>query len=159
MKQLIYIFILLSSNYALYSQCDANFVVLESNGDYQFTNVSTIADDDIITSRLWRFGDGNTTTNENPTHTYNTLGLYNVILQIATQNGCNSNDTMSIEVCNINLDFNLSSVCDSDGEVALILEIEDETNVLDFVNIYFDDILVSDTAVSIQNGILNFNIK
>ncbi len=149
----------MSTNYALHSQCNANFIVLESSGDFQFTNVSTIADDDNISSRLWRFGDGNTTTNENPTHTYNTLGLYDVILQIATQNGCNSSDTMSIEVCNINLDFNLSSVCDSDGEVALILEIEDETNVLDFVNIYLDDILVSDTAVSIPNGILNFNIN
>ncbi len=146
-------------NYTAYSQCTANFVVLESSGDFQFTNVSTIADDDNIISRLWRFGDGNTTTNENPLHTYNTLGMYDVILQIATENGCSSSDTMSIEVCNINLDFNLSSVCDSEEDVALILEIEDESNILDAVNIYLDDILVSDTAISIPNGILNFNIK
>jgi PKD repeat protein len=159
MKRLIYIFYLLSMNYALHSQCDANFIVLESSGDFQFTNVSTIADDDNITSRLWRFGDGNTTTNENPSHTYNALGIYDVILQIATESGCNSNDTMSIEVCNINLDFNLSSVCDSDGEIALILEIDDESNVLDSVYIYLDDILVIDTAVIIPNGILNYNIK
>lgn len=159
MKQLIYILFLLSINYALQSQCDANFIVLESNGDFQFTNVSSIADDDNINSLLWKFGDGNTTTNENPTHTYNILGLYDVILQIATENGCNSSDTMTIEVCTINLDFNLSSVCDSDGYVALILEIDDESNLLDSVNIYLDDILVSDTAIIIPNGILNYNIK
>ncbi len=150
---------MISIHYALHSQCEANFVVVTSGSDYQFSNVSTLADDDEISSRLWRFGDGNTTINENPTHTYNTNGLYQVILQIATANGCNASDTMSVEVCSISLDFNLSSVCDNDDEVALILEIDDESNALDSVLIFLDDILVSDTAVTIPNGVINYNIK
>ena len=150
---------MISTNYALHSQCEANFVVVSNGSDYQFSNVSTLADGDEITSQLWIFGDNNTTTNENPTHTYNINGIYDVILQISTASGCNDSDTMSVEVCNISLDFNLSTVCDNDEEVALNLEINDESNVLDSVLIYLDDILYSDTAVSIFNGIINYNIK
>ncbi len=159
MKQLIYILILLSINCSLYSQCEANFVVTANGSNYQFTDLSTTADDDNVTSRLWRFGDGNTTTNENPIHTYTSLGQYEVILQIATQSGCESNDTMIVEVCSILLDFNLSSVCDADEEISLILEVTDESNVLDSVVIYLDDIPVSDTAIATLDGTLNYNIK
>ncbi|MBK8701833.1 MAG: PKD domain-containing protein [Saprospiraceae bacterium] len=37
---------------------------------------------------LWEFGDGNTSTEEFPTHTYQTLGTYTVHLQIVDINGC-----------------------------------------------------------------------
>ncbi len=42
-----------------------------------------------ITSRLWNFGDGATTsTNPNPTHTYTTSGTFDVSLTISTLDGC-----------------------------------------------------------------------
>jgi PKD repeat protein len=47
-----------------------------------FTDGSTGA-----TSWSWTFGDGGTSTAQNPTHTYLTAGTYNVCL-IATANGC-----------------------------------------------------------------------
>src|SRR5690606_10515710 len=43
-----------------------------------------------ITSRLWRFGDGGTSTQLNPSHTYDTAGTYDVMLTVASGAG---NDT------------------------------------------------------------------
>ncbi|MBP9009258.1 MAG: PKD domain-containing protein, partial [Methanospirillum sp.] len=36
----------------------------------------------IISSRLWNFGDGNTTGEVNPSHTYYNPGIYTVTLQV-----------------------------------------------------------------------------
>lgn len=48
-----------------------------------------------INSWAWNFGDpgsgaANTATTQNPTHTYNTTGVYNVTLTVGTDRGCNS---------------------------------------------------------------------
>lgn len=40
------------------------------------------------TSAAWNFGDGGTSTQINPTYTYNALGTYNVTLQVTDNNGC-----------------------------------------------------------------------
>lgn len=48
------------------------------NLDVDFCNVSTGS----IVSRTWNFGDGNTSTDESPTHTYAAAGAYDVILTI-----------------------------------------------------------------------------
>ena len=101
---------------------------------------------DTISSRLWRFGDGATSTQESPTHTYGSPGAYNCILQIATTQGCNSADTMLIELCSIGLDFNLGTLCNDDGNVALTVTVTDVFNSLQFINVFLDDILVNDTA-------------
>ncbi|MBI2271082.1 MAG: PKD domain-containing protein [Bacteroidetes bacterium] len=47
---------------------------------------------DPITSWFWSFGDGSTSTLQNPSHTYNNAGTYSVVLQVTTLQGCtNSN--------------------------------------------------------------------
>lgn len=56
---------------------------------YSFTDSSTAANDSII-SWAWDFGDGNTSTMQNPTHTYNTPGPWVVCLTVSTVLGCNS---------------------------------------------------------------------
>ncbi len=48
-----------------------------------FTDNSTLN----ITSWLWDFGDGNTTTLQNPTHTYTMVGSYNVALRVESSSG------------------------------------------------------------------------
>ena len=48
-----------------------------------FTNTSSVNGDSII-SYEWNFGDGNTSTQMNPSHTYATAGIYNVFLRVAT---------------------------------------------------------------------------
>ena len=58
-----------------------------------FTNQST----GIVTSWLWNFGDGTTSTGVNPTHTYNSPGTHKAGLTVYGPGGSNSK-TMSIIV-------------------------------------------------------------
>src|SRR5690606_37402284 len=51
-------------------------------------------------SILWDFGDGSTSTNENPTHTYVTAGNYEVQLSV-TANGQTSNETKTITIYDV----------------------------------------------------------
>jgi autotransporter-associated beta strand protein len=59
-----------------------------------FTNSST----GVITSREWDFGDGESDTAENPTHTYTTIGSYGVLLAVAGPEGTDTTDTLWITV-------------------------------------------------------------
>jgi gliding motility-associated-like protein len=52
-----------------------------------FTDQSTVSSGS-ITSWMWDFGDGNTSTTSNPTHSYGTPGSYNVCLYVATATPC-----------------------------------------------------------------------
>ncbi|MBI1341460.1 MAG: PKD domain-containing protein [Terrimonas sp.] len=49
---------------------------------------------DGVTSYLWNFGDGNTSSLPTPSHTYNMLGAYTVSLTITTATGCT--ETLSL---------------------------------------------------------------
>ncbi|MFI5129509.1 MAG: PKD domain-containing protein, partial [Chitinophagales bacterium] len=60
------------------TSCQAPFTV-------QFTDLSPGAN-----TWLWDFGDGNTSTLQNPSHTYNTFGTYTVALTITTATGCSN---------------------------------------------------------------------
>ena len=53
----------------------------------QFTDLS-IASGSSITAWLWDFGDGNTGSTQNPSHTYTSAGNYNVTLRVTTASGC-----------------------------------------------------------------------
>jgi len=65
----------------------ANFTINPSSGcvplTVQFTNQSVGA-----AYSYWDFGDGNTTVNTNPQHTYTTAGTYTVLLIVQGVNGC-----------------------------------------------------------------------
>jgi len=57
----------------------------------QFTDQSTVPPGGgSIISRLWDFGDGATSTLQNPSHTYTAIGFYNVSLLITSSTGCQS---------------------------------------------------------------------
>jgi gliding motility-associated-like protein len=47
---------------------------------------------------LWSFGDGNTSTDKDPTHTYTTEGTYEVILTVQYPYGCSFTETMTINI-------------------------------------------------------------
>jgi hypothetical protein len=64
---------------------EASFDVAQDGGTYTFTNTSTYG-----TSFLWNFGDGNTSTEENPTHTYTDSGEFEVSLTVSNMCGTNS---------------------------------------------------------------------
>ncbi|WP_111706996.1 PKD domain-containing protein [Lutibacter citreus] len=65
-----------------------------NNGEVTFTNTSTNA-----TSYFWDFGDSNTSTAKNPTHTYSTTGTYFVKLTSTNSFGTNEK-TISVIVDN-----------------------------------------------------------
>ncbi|MFY0672096.1 MAG: PKD domain-containing protein [Bacteroidia bacterium] len=54
--------------------------------------------DSNIHSYNWEFGDGNTSTSFEPTHTYSNNGTYTVTLTVITQNGCQSISTRQVEI-------------------------------------------------------------
>jgi gliding motility-associated-like protein len=59
----------------------------------QFTDLSTYTAGTILT-REWNFGDGSPVSNAiNPTHTYDSIGYFNVSLKITTNTGCNAATT------------------------------------------------------------------
>ncbi len=56
------------------------------SGTVQFTNLSTGSEP--FQSFSWNFGDGHSSSLENPTHTYNTTGIFYPSLQVTTMSGC-----------------------------------------------------------------------
>lgn len=62
-----------------------------------FTDLSTIPAGNIM-GWTWDFGDGDTSTNQNPTHLYNGDGTYEVILVADGGGGCISADTQTVTV-------------------------------------------------------------
>ncbi|ASS47665.1 MAG: hypothetical protein A3D31_17725 [Candidatus Fluviicola riflensis] len=78
--------------------CDdavAAYASAENDLTADFTDMSTGTTD----SWMWDFGDGNTSTQQNPSHTYATSGTYNVCL--IAENSCGYNDTICqiVTVC------------------------------------------------------------
>lgn len=55
---------------------------------YTITFNSSIVTFDNVTSWFWDFGDGNTSTQQFPTHTYPNQGIYTVTLTVTTSGGC-----------------------------------------------------------------------
>ncbi len=62
----------------------ANFVLQTNLSSVNFTDFSSPN----VTQWFWNFGDGNTSTEQNPTHTYTQSGVYNVCLVVT--NDCGS---------------------------------------------------------------------
>ena len=77
----------------------------------QFINTSSIPSGNII-SWLWDFGDGNTSTVQSPTYSYNNPGTYNVILAATSDYGCIASIIKPIIVHpKPGADFTKSNVC------------------------------------------------
>ncbi|GAB3327940.1 hypothetical protein GCM10027429_02210 [Marivirga atlantica] len=86
-----------------------------------FTDESVV-DDNAIVNYSWSFGDGNVSTERNPTHIYNSSGTFDVSLEI-TYDGfttCTSELSQSITI-NGELNFSINSsstaICEGDSSV------------------------------------------
>lgn len=75
----------------VYDLPNVEFTASNRGGCYplktQFTDLST-SNNSIITNWLWDFGDGNTSTQQNPFYTYNNDGNFSVKLKVTNSNGC-----------------------------------------------------------------------
>jgi PKD repeat protein len=67
----------------------ATFPGISCTGTVVFNDASTF----FPTSWNWDFGDGNTSTEQNPTHTYSAPGIYDIQLEVCNENGC---DTITV---------------------------------------------------------------
>ena len=92
---------------------DANFTFTKNKLEVTFTNSSSGS-----ISWLWNFGDSNTSTTENPVHTYASSGTYQVELYI--ENSIKSWDTIAynITVSSISTFTTSFNVSDTEGAVS-----------------------------------------
>ncbi len=76
----------------VYKEPTADFTVSSRNGctpaPIQFSDISTTAPGTTVTGWRWDFGDGGTSTQQNPLYTYRTPGSYTVTLTITNDKGC-----------------------------------------------------------------------
>jgi PKD repeat protein len=85
----------------------ANLTTACAPAAVQFTDHSTSPPGSSITSWLWDFGDGGTSAQQNPSHTYTNTGFYTVTLQVTNSNGCKelhqSADTSGLSVASTSI--------------------------------------------------------
>jgi len=62
-----------------------------------FTDLSMIPQGSIV-SLVWNFGDGNTSSLQNPTHNYSASGTYTATLTVTSNNGCTSTSSHNVLV-------------------------------------------------------------
>lgn len=115
-------------NVTIHARPKAGYIIPDvclSDTYAQFTDTSTVASPDVITTWHWDFGDpssgpSNTSTLQNPQHSYTATGTYNVQLIVTSNNGCK--DTIT-QVLSVNgsfpvSDFNVqnpSTLCANDS--------------------------------------------
>ncbi len=86
-----------------------NFTAACSGSAVQFTDQST---NGIILSWLWDFGDGNSSSVQNPSHIYANAGNYSVTLDVFTSVSCSDDTSINISVSSSPLaDFSADTVC------------------------------------------------
>ena len=90
--------------------CSAEFEVnlIEENSlMVNFTDKSITIEDDKIISWNWSFGDGNTSTEQNPTNEYFTIDNFLICLEIKTESGCQEKKCethfIKLKKCKINI--------------------------------------------------------
>lgn len=64
---------------------------------FQFTDESTNGGCGTINSWHWEFGDGDTSTEQNPEHCYPSIGPWNPVLTVTDTKGCEDSATMEVE--------------------------------------------------------------
>jgi len=136
------------------SQPNANFNATDTvncNGSL-LTNFQNTSTGFPTINYLWNFGDGNSSTQKNPTHFYNTNGVYNVKLNITDNYNCKDSliKYNYIYVDDIQANFISSK------DTACIYETVNFTNLTNLANSYFWDFGDSVTS-TLQN--LNHTFK
>ena len=85
------------------------------NADLVLTDASSVANG-TITGWFWEFGDGNTSTAQNPSHRYAAAGNYFVTLTVTTNNGCTSSVSKEVTIYVLpEANFVAQPVCENDA--------------------------------------------
>ncbi len=78
-------------------QADFSFGSACSGDDVAFTDQSTGGNYNLV-SWMWDFGDGSTSTDQNPTHVFENPGQYDVTLTVSHEFGCSDTKLISVDV-------------------------------------------------------------
>lgn len=87
---------------------------LSSSGDndnYCKTKPISFTANSTAVSALWNFGDGNTSSTLNPTHTYASVGNYNVSVVVTGANSCTSTATQTLSLYQPTANFTTANNC------------------------------------------------
>ena len=96
-----------ASNFSFVNQCDGIGI--------PFTDSSVPFGASTISAWDWDFGDGNSSTQQNPTHLYASSGTYTVSLEITSSDGCSVTSSQDITVFeNPVADFTFNEACEGD---------------------------------------------
>jgi PKD repeat protein len=86
----------LTFNIEVHEVPEADFMYFSDLFEFEFTNLSSNA-----VSYAWDFGDGNTSTDENPIHTYSEVGDYEVSLTVTSADNCTSTFTQTVNIIDV----------------------------------------------------------
>jgi len=88
-----------------------------------FTDFSSVALPGDIVAWDWDFGDGGSSTDQNPTYQYTSGGTFTIVLTVTTNGGCSLSFNMDIDIFaapNVNVVFNIPSCYQfTDGSIVL----------------------------------------
>lgn len=80
-----------------------------------FTDASIPYGASTVTNWNWDFGDGNTSTQQNPSHTFSTSGTYTVELEITASDGCSVTSSQDVTVFeNPVADYTFNEACEGE---------------------------------------------
>jgi len=130
----------------------------------QFNDISTVVAPGTIVSWAWNFGDGSTSTSENPIHTYGAAGTYTVTLTVTTDGGCTDTFTRVIVMSNglaIDLESN-EPTCFGFSDGSVTVNVLDGTGTLIFTITDADGTVLnednSNTANTLPTGWYYINV-
>ena len=93
-----------------------------SNQTLAFADASTVFDDPTVKWQ-WNFGDGGTSAERNPSHTFTKPGTQTVILTITGQSGCQTNVVRQVDLTEgASVGFSISQLC-----LGSTVQLKDET--------------------------------
>ncbi|WP_407281919.1 cobaltochelatase subunit CobN [Methanolobus sp. WCC1] len=129
--------ILLKEKTSLYPPV-ANFSVNETYGDcpltVQFNDLSENA-----TSWYWDFGDGENSTEQNPVHTYDSVGFFNVKLKVSNSQGSNIERRINLITTNlpdVNRTHKILFLVIGDEEAFMVKKAVEDMGMDDWVDVY-----------------------
>jgi PKD repeat protein len=140
-----------------YTKPTAGFNYNENIGTVTFTNTSQIGN-----SYLWDFGDGNTNTSTDPTHTYANNGTYTCCLITANNNCVYDTTCQSIVISNLNNPnpFNFATSIYSGYFLGQAQVQGVPADVADWIGaVDTNGVCVGATQIIISNGIGYFNLQ
>lgn len=98
-----------------------------------FTDLSSAVGGDNLDSWTWNFGDGNISTQQNPSHTYGSPGNYSVQLTVESQGGCKEIISKNIKVLKIPYaNFTTTGFCANDSILFADTTLLGDTLLLDW---------------------------